>query len=115
MCSYLVPCRLRLIELYRTLLLPHGYLPSTQSTHLDRFVLLFSVHFGSSFREELINYTLLLLPLPTAAPFIFINLVYFTQLNCISFLLFNGRSYLLLLVTFLSTSHTLNTLTNKYT
>lgn len=77
MCSDLIPRSPNLIEPYRTLLLSHGHLPSTQSTHLYRSVLLFFRPLWSLLSRPVINYAFLLLPLPTAAPFIFINLIYF--------------------------------------
>ena len=77
MCSDLIPGRPNLIELYGTLLLPHGHLPSTQSTHLDHFVLLFFRPLSALLSRPVINYAFLLLPLLTAVPFVFINLVYF--------------------------------------
>ena len=77
MCSDLIPRPPNLIELYRTLLLPHGHLPSTQSTHLDRFVLIFFRPLWALLSGPVINYAFLLLPLLTAAPFVFINLIYF--------------------------------------
>jgi len=77
MCSHLIPRRPNLTELYRTLLLPHVHLPSTQSAHLDRFVLLFFRPLWALPSGPVINYAFLLLLLPTAAPIIFIYLIYF--------------------------------------
>jgi hypothetical protein len=77
MCSYLIPRRPNLRELHRTLLLPHGHLLSTESTQLVRFVLLFFRPLWALLSGSVINYAFLPLPLPTAAPFIFIYLLYF--------------------------------------